>query len=64
MLTLVHDKDIYRDGFDDGIEQGSFNTTITLIQNTIESLCISFDEVCDLLKIQDREQYRNHLNHN
>ncbi|MCQ2549370.1 MAG: Rpn family recombination-promoting nuclease/putative transposase [Lachnospiraceae bacterium] len=34
-------------------------TTLELIRNAMESLKMSFDEVCDALKVKDREQYRN-----
>ncbi|MDO4188180.1 MAG: Rpn family recombination-promoting nuclease/putative transposase [Lachnospiraceae bacterium] len=65
MLTVVHDKDVYRDGFEDGkeqgIEQGTFTTTINLIKNLMESLEITFDEACDKLCIKDKEIYRSHI---
>lgn len=58
MLTLVHDKDVYRDGFD----QGSFDMALANIKNAINSFNLTFDEVCDKLGIEDKEKYRDYIN--
>ena len=40
---------------------GAFDMALENIKNAMESFTLSFDEVCDKLKINDREQYRNYI---
>lgn len=48
-------------GVKQGIEKGAFDSTLNLIKNAMESFNISFDEVCDKLKIKDREKYKSFI---
>ena len=42
-------------------ERGAFNTTVELIKNAMNGFSLSFDEVCEKLKIKDKEKYRNFI---
>ena len=44
-----------------GEVKGAFKMALENIKNAMESFALSFDEVCDKLKIKDREQYRSYI---
>ncbi len=50
-----------QDEFNFGKEQGEYTATLANIKNAMAGFSLSFDEVCDKLKISDREQYREHV---
>lgn len=45
-------------GMERGIEKGFFDATLKNIRNAMESLQLPFDKVCEILKIDDKEQFR------
>ena len=47
-----------REGMEKGIEKGIESATSVNIRNIMDSLKYSYDEACDVLKVQDREKYR------
>lgn len=48
-------------GIEQGIEKGAFAMALENIKNAMDSFCLSFDDVCDKLKIQDKEKYRQYI---
>lgn len=48
-------------GIEQGIEKGAFTMALENIKNAMDSFCLSFDDVCDKLKIQDKEKYRQYI---
>lgn len=57
ILLTAEERGIVK-GIEKGIEKGSFNMALENIINAMEAFSLSFDEVCDKLKIQDKEKYR------
>ena len=49
------------EGREEGRAQGEFNMALTVINNAISSLNLTFDEVCDKLGIKDKEKYRSYI---
>ena len=41
-----------------GLREGIESATSVNIRNIMDSLKYSYDEACDVLKVQDREKYR------
>ena len=44
-----------------GEEKGIFKSKLEDIKNAMENGNLTFDKVCDLLGITNREQYRKHI---
>lgn len=57
MLTVVHDEDVRREGYEEGLEKGILDSIISLM----ESYKIPFDEACGVLKVTDKEKYRAYI---
>ena len=60
VLLTAEERGIVK-GIEQGIAQGVFSTNLNNITSAMTSLGKSFDEVCSILNIQDREKYRSHI---
>ena len=49
----------YKDGFNNGFSDGKIKQLAESIRNVMDSLKYSYDEACDVLKVEDKEKYRN-----
>lgn len=49
----------YKDGFNNGFSDGKIKQLAESIRNLMDSLKYSYDEACDVLKVEDKEKYRN-----